>query len=341
MLRLIKIRIPVGRRDELEGVCEEVEVIEVRLESATDAEVTAEILVGVDHSEAVVRLLEETFGDAERFRLVLLPVEATVPRPEQDGSDEDSDGGDASEDGGESASPVSLEELRGDVTSGMSFSKTYAAMIVLSTLVATVGLIRDDVTVVIAAMIIAPLLKPNMALSLATTLADLDLAKRALKVNGAGLVIAVAVSMLAGVVFPIDPTVDQIALRTRAGILEILLAASAGAAGALSFTAGEAGAVVGVMVAVALLPPVVVFGLLLGAGHTMPAMGAGYLTVANIVCLNLAGVVTFFVQRIRPRTAWESERAGRAIRLAVLVWLALLSVLIAVIVFSGSFRRYP
>jgi hypothetical protein len=55
----------------------------------------------------------------------------------------------------------------------------YLAMSVLSTIVATVGLDHNSVAIIIGAMVIAPLLGPNMALSLATTLGDLTLLRRA------------------------------------------------------------------------------------------------------------------------------------------------------------------
>jgi uncharacterized membrane protein len=54
-------------------------------------------------------------------------------------------------------------------------------MVVLSTIVAAVGLARDNAAIVIGAMVMAPLLGPNMALSLATTLGDTKLAFRALR----------------------------------------------------------------------------------------------------------------------------------------------------------------
>ncbi len=347
MLRIIKLQLPEVAHDELLEMLDEAEF--VRLWTGDDQGRTrVEILVTIDQSEALVAHLEERFGDQPDFRLVILPVEATVPRLESDEEEDDeepaADATDAEQEADEEnrkAPPISVEELRDDVTTGMQVDGTYAAMTLLSTLVAVVGITRNDVTIVIAAMIIAPLLKPNMAMSLATTLADSALAKRALRVNLAGLVIAFLGAVAMGALLPVDPTAEQIALRTRAGILEIILACSAGAAGALSFTTGQAGPVVGVMVAVALLPPVVVCGMLLGGGHANLAVGAAYLSVANIVCVNLAGVVTFFAQRIRPRTAWESKRAEQAFRWAVLIWLALLAVLVAVVAFGETFRRYP
>jgi uncharacterized membrane protein len=85
------------------------------------------------------------------------------------------------------------------------------------------------------------------------------------------------------------------------------------------------------MVAVALLPPLVTFGMLLGAGKLSLARGALLLTAANVICVNLAGVATFVAQGVRPRTWWEADRARRATRNATLVWLLLLLGLAAIL----------
>ena len=84
-------------------------------------------------------------------------------------------------------------------------------------------------------------------------------------------------------------------------------------------------------VAVALLPPLVTFGLLLGGGHLTLAMGALALLMANLICLNLAGVTTFLVQGIHPATWWEKERAAKATRIAIGLWVTLLVVLVGLI----------
>ena len=82
------------------------------------------------------------------------------------------------------------------------------------------------------------------------------------------------------------------------------------------------------MVAVALLPPLVNTGLLIGGGHFDQAVGAFLLFFTNIVCLNLAGILTFMVQGIRPRSWWEASKAKKATRYAILFWFVLLVLLI-------------
>lgn len=87
-------------------------------------------------------------------------------------------------------------------------------------------------------------------------------------------------------------------------------------------------------VAVALLPPLVTLGLLIGAGQIGTASGALLLFLINVICVNLAGVGTFLVQGIRPLTWWETDRARKASRKAIFLRVMLLSVLGCIIVFS-------
>jgi uncharacterized membrane protein len=117
---------------------------------------------------------------------------------------------------------------------------------------------------------------------------------------------------------------------------DIALALAAGAAGALAYTTAAPGALIGVMVAVALLPPTVTFGMLLGSGHMRAALAALLLLLTNLICVNLAGVLAFLVQGVRPRTWWEADRARRAVRNAVALWTILLVVLAALIYLAGQ-----
>ncbi|MEX0994653.1 MAG: TIGR00341 family protein, partial [Balneolaceae bacterium] len=227
---------------------------------------------------------------------------------------------------------ISRDELYNDVNEHARLGPVYVTTVILSVIVAAIGLLKGDVAVVIGAMVIAPLLGPNVALSLAVTLGDLDLGRRALRVNIVGLFIALGVSALIGWVFGADPEIDQIASRTVVNFGDVILALAAGSAGVLAFTRGVPAGVIGVMVAVALLPPLVVGGLLAGAGYGSLAIGALLLTMANVCGLNLSGVMTFLVQGVRPRHWWEAKKARQASRYAIIFWVILLVIFTAIIV---------
>ena len=203
--------------------------------------------------------------------------------------------------------------------------------VALSTVVAAIGLEANNVTIVIGAMVIAPLLGPNVAMALGTTLGDLPLLRRALGRRWRESRWRQACRWPYGLLLNIDATVSEVASRTRVGMGEVALALASGAAGTLAFTTGVSATLIGVMVAVALLPPLAAFGLLLGGGHPALAMGALSLFAVNLICVNLAGVTTFVVQGIHPVSWFAKHRAARATRVAIGVWATLLAALIGII----------
>ena len=103
----------------------------------------------------------------------------------------------------------------------------------------------------------------------------------------------------------------------------------------LSLSTGLSTTLVGVMVAVALLPPTATLGMLLGSGQFELAGGAALLLAVNIVCVILAAKLVFLVKGVKPRTWLERSRARQSMVTYLTLWVTLLSILIAVIVLRG------
>jgi uncharacterized hydrophobic protein (TIGR00341 family) len=285
------------------------------------------LLMEVEDTEPFLDWVEGTA--ITEYRVVIQAVEATLPRPEVDADEgETQAGGEAAEeDEEESAARVGRAELYEYARDATDVSSYYYSLIALSVIVAAGGMLRNQTAVVIGAMVIAPLVGPNLALALGTTLGDLDLLKRSVRANVTGLALALGGALGLGVVMTVDPATSELAGRTVIGIADIALAGAAGAAGALAVTRGGATGLVGVMVAVALLPPAVATGLLLGAGHPDPALRAGLLTVTNVVALNLAAVCTFLLLGVRPRDWRDVAQARTSTRIALVLWGSALAVL--------------
>jgi len=227
----------------------------------------------------------------------------------------------------------SREELYSDITNAVKLTRIYMALVVLSTIVAALGILRDNTAVVVGAMVIAPLLGPNVGLSLSSALADIELGLESIKSNVVGLLAALLISIGFGMFMTVDTELYHISSRTELHLSDIALALASGAAGVLAYTAGMSTAVIGVMVAVALLPPLVVAGLLLGDMQLGLAYYAFILTLTNVICVNLAGVATFIIQGVRPRTWYETKRAQKVNRIALSIWISLVLVLAVVIYF--------
>jgi uncharacterized membrane protein len=112
----------------------------------------------------------------------------------------------------------------------------------------------------------------------------------------------------------------------------VAIALAAGAAAVLSLTTGLSSTLVGVMVAVALLPPTATMGMLLGAGMPTLAGGALLLLMVNVVCVIVAAKLVFYSRGIAPRTWYERSKARQSKVLASAVWGILLIILVATVV---------
>jgi len=177
-------------------------------------------------------------------------------------------------------------------------------------------------------------LGPNVALSLSTILGDTSMLRRALRANALGVGLALALALVMGLLLNPDPSTPELAARSHVGLSDLVLALASGAAGTLAFTSGAPSTLVGVMVAVALMPPTMAVGLHAGAGHLREAGQAATLLLANVICVNLAGTLTFALMGVRPRTWWEANRASVATKRAVAIWLVLLVGLVLLLVIS-------
>ena len=192
------------------------------------------------------------------------------------------------------------------------------------------GLIKDNVAVIIGAMVIAPLLGPNLALGLGTALGDISLMVKSIFTTLVGIAIAVSMSIVIGYLWPTDTFSNELISRTEVGLDSIALALASGAAAALSLTTGLSSVLVGVMVAVALLPPAATVGIMLGYGNIHFAVGAALLLAINIVCVNLACNVVFLIKGISPRKWWKKGKAKKEMKVYVLMWVVTLLILILI-----------
>jgi len=336
MLRKVEIVISLEHEDELKEILDEFELIDkLQVSLWEDKALYLVTLRGTD-SGPLLDEIEQKLSSASELRLNLLEVEATIPPIEKleeekekqktwqlEGEEEDKEG----------QRSLSRQELYTEISNSVRLDSNYLLMCLMSAVVASSGVLQGNVAVIVGAMVIAPLLGPNVGMALAATLGDLELGKKSLKTALAGAVIALVIAVAAG--FFIQPAEwsPEVINRTSIGWGDIALGLASGSAGSLAFTTGAANAVIGVMIAVALMPPLVVVGLLLGAGELTMALGAMLLFISNIICINLAGVVTFLFQGIKPLNWWEKEKARRMTRWSLALWLGLLSILIIILIF--------
>ncbi len=317
-MKIIEVIVNAGHEDTLRSIAEQHEVVDF-WHGAIDEEerVVFSMIVRPEKRQVVLDALQSAIGSTEGARINVLPLEVTLPRPVE------------KEDEDESRSVTGTrEELYNEIEKGAKLDGNYLLLVFLSTVVATIGLVENNVAVIIGAMVIAPLLGPNIALAFSTSLGDTSLMWSALKTSVAGLGLAVILSCIAGMLLQIEPLGSEILARTDVGISGVLLALASGAAAVLSLTTGVSSALVGVMVAVALLPPTATLGMMLGIGQYDYALGAALLLAVNVVCVNLSAKLVFLYRGVKPRTWLEKKKARQSTPVYIFVWGLLLVILL-------------
>ena len=333
-LRFLEIVVPEEATVEVLKIIEEAQITNYWQTCSCENRSIFKFIVAAEKTEKLLDTLEKKYGQLEDFHMVMLPLEASYPSTKEIEEKADESTKENGEEKEREPLRVSRQELYHDVFDSSKLTNTYMIMIVLAAIVAAIGLTKDNVAVIIGAMVIAPLLGPNVALSFATTVGDRVLGINALKTNLAGICIAFSVSFILGYFISIDPETNEIASRTVVSYADIILALASGVAAALSVTSGVPSVLIGVMVSVALIPPLVVFGLLLGSGNSLLAIKALELVAINMICINIAGVVTFLVQGVRPLNWWEASKAKKATLYAIIIWVSLLMLLTLLLMLS-------
>ena len=218
---------------------------------------------------------------------------------------------------------IAREELASQAAEMAPETNNFLLLTVISAVVATAGLLLDSPAVVVGSMVIAPLLGPAMATSVGTVVADDDLFRRGVRLQLTGGVVAVlaatlfAATLRVGGVLPITPAevfaTEEIANRLTADILALPIALGAGVAGALSLSSGVSAALVGVMIAAALVPPTAVVGIGIAWGRPSAVIGAAVLVVLNFLSINFTAVGTLWSRGYRPQGLFTdaAERATR------------------------------
>ena len=321
-MRIIEVIVPKDDLDKVLRVTRGPEVADVWcIPGAEPGQMVVRVLASMTHCQALIDKFHGILMD-NRHRIVLLPTLAVIPPPDEPEEPAPMQ---------PQASTAAREELYNTVAEGAQVDSTFVLLIVLSTLVAGIGLVEDNVTVVIGAMVIAPLLGPSLAFAFGVALGDHELMARALRANAIGLALAVGVSILAGLVLPINLDSHELLARTTVAYDSVAIALASGAAAVLSLVSGLSSVLVGVMVAVALLPPAAALGLMLGAGEFTHAVGAATLLAVNLVCVNLAAQVVLVSRGVRPRSWWQKKEANQSLVLNLTLLAALLVILLGII----------
>ena len=192
------------------------------------------------------------------------------------------------------ASEERFRDLFTSLRTDAEITPAYLVLILLSTMLATLGLYLSSSSVVIGAMLLAPLMAPIIALAMALLRKDTKMARRSTGTIVVGIILALSASALISKIFPYKPITPEMLARLNPSLLDLAVALFAGIAGAYTKSFKEIlQSLAGVAIAVALVPPLAVAGIGLGRGDVFFFAQAFLLFSTNLIGITLAATFTF------------------------------------------------
>lgn len=214
-------------------------------------------------------------------------------------------------------------------------------LVVLSCIIATLGLLVDSPATIIGAMLVAPLMSPIIGLGLASITGDSRLLQDSITALFRGAILAVLISFLLTLVNSHLPFVliqpdqlpSEVIARTRPSPIDLGIALAGGLAAAFALSMPHISAALpGVAIATALMPPLCTIGVALALGDWGKAGGALLLFVTNAVTIAFAASLVFFTIGFNPRSKENLRSIPRSLQisagltLAILIPLSLVSI---------------
>jgi uncharacterized hydrophobic protein (TIGR00271 family) len=183
---------------------------------------------------------------------------------------------------------------------GSKFGIDFFALIGLSTAIASLGLLQNSAAVVIGAMLVAPLMTPMIGAGFGLVQGNVVLVRDASKSILLGFLTAMTIGYLLGLAFgatiPGRGLTTELLARTQPNALDLVVAYLSGMAAAYALARpGLSGALPGVAIAAALVPPIGTVGISIAQGEYLRGYGAAVLFGTNLVAIVLGAATCFRV----------------------------------------------
>ena len=218
-----------------------------------------------------------------------------------------------------------LDELHRSYDGDAKLNESFLVLTLGASLIATLGLLADNAAVVIGAMVVAPWILPLRVAVFAVLIGDWRLLPRSALTLVAGALVTTLLSMMLGLIaqanglLTVDAFSGEIQSRLSPTLLDLGIALAAGVVATYAkVNPGAVSSMAGTAIAVALVPPVCVMGLMLAAGEYADARGAGLLYAANLLGILIGGVSVLAILEPYFRNKLRRQRRSRLLLLLAL-----------------------
>ncbi len=180
-------------------------------------------------------------------------------------------------------------------------SQNFMVLLIFATMIATFGLFINSASVIIGAMLLAPLMQPIVSLSMGVLRQDTSLELNGAKTIAIGVLAVLSTAAIIALFTPIERLTTEMSGRLSPTILDLFVAIVSGMAAAYAKSNAKIlGSLAGVAIAVALVPPIAVAGIGLGWMDWSMFSSAFLLFITNLVGIVFSAAFTFAILGFSP-----------------------------------------
>lgn len=196
----------------------------------------------------------------------------------------------------------------------------YWIELTLATVIATFGLLQDNVAVIIGAMLIAQLLNPIQGVAMGIATGRSKQFINSLKFLFKSSIVAILVSLIFATIVPLKAETAQILMRTEPTLLDFFIAIASGVIAFMALSYSRlTKSVAGVAMAAALLPPLCVIGIELAFSNFYSVLGSSLLYATNLLAIILVGILLFFLFGFSPHQQDEQKTTLRNVFVLIIL----------------------
>ncbi len=262
------------------------------------------LLEGVNNSLVIIRcqrnlvprVLEvlNEIGVGTEFGIIdILKLQTTIPELKEDQIE-------ISE---ELSSRVSVEEIESSIKEGMELNINFYLFIIIAAFIAGAGLILNSAAIIIGSMIISPFMGPILGVSYGIISKNYLLVGKGIMGQFTSLLIAIGIGVLlaslAFIIYGSPSITHEMMNRNFPTIFDLIVSIGAGLAVGFTITGKIQSSLVGIAIAVSLMPPAVNIGVSLIYGNLLLSFGSFILLMSNILAINFMAILIFKLKKIK------------------------------------------
>ncbi len=219
---------------------------------------------------------------------------------------------------------VVWEEVESRTSENVELSASFLAFMALAMLIAAVGILTDQLILIIGAMVVGPEFGPIAGFSVAIVQRQMEVAKRSFLALAVGFPLGITLTFLFTLLLDALDLIPEdfsqsghpfTTFISSPDEFSVIVAAFAGVAGILSLTNAKSGALVGVLISVTTIPAAANIGVAAALGDGDEWVGAMEQLALNLSAIFIAALATLAIQRrlyLRRRSAHLHDESREA-----------------------------